>query len=83
MLIDILFIMSVNFYSGLFYFREEKWMNKDTLHLKCPWCEKGEILANGRAKVIISAQCPKCHKFFVGDLYTLRTEKSKACRRAG
>lgn len=58
-------------------------MNSKVLHLKCPWCEKGEILASGRASVEISAQCPKCHKFFIGNLYTLRTEKSKACRRVG
>lgn len=50
-------------------------------HLKCPWCGKGEILADGRAKITISVQCPRCGKVFYGDLDTLATEKGKAYRR--
>lgn len=51
-------------------------------HLKCPWCKKGEVLANGNADVEISVQCTKCGRYFTGNLKTLQTEKSKACRRA-
>lgn len=58
-------------------------MNNFTRHLLCPWCKKGETLADGKAKVTISVQCPKCGRFFLGDLDTLKTEKTKACRRMG
>jgi len=54
-----------------------------TRHLKCPWCQQGEVLADGKAKVSVSAQCPKCHKFFTGSLDTLKTERSTACKRLG
>ena len=52
-------------------------------YLKCPWCRDGEVLADGKAKVRISVQCPKCHKFFTGSLDTLITERSAACKRLG
>lgn len=52
-------------------------------HLVCPWCHKGEILADGKAKVTVSVMCPKCSNFFAGDLDTLQTERTKACRRMG
>jgi len=51
-------------------------------HLICPWCLKGEALADGKAQVTISIQCPRCGKVFLGDLDTLKTEKGKACKRA-
>lgn len=54
-----------------------------TRHLKCPWCHDGEVLADGKAKVSVSAQCPKCHKFFIGSLDSLKTERSSACKRLG
>lgn len=52
-------------------------------HLKCPWCHDGEVLADGKAKVSVSVQCPKCSKIFVGSLDSLITERSKACKRQG
>ncbi len=52
-------------------------------HLVCPWCHKGEVLADTKAKAQVSAQCPKCMKFFIGDLDNLKTERSSACRRQG
>lgn len=58
-------------------------MNIFTRHLLCPWCKKGEALADVKAKATISVQCPKCGKIFSGDLDTLKTEKAKACRRTG
>ena len=55
--------------------------NQFTRHLKCPWCNKGEALANVKAKVIISVQCGKCGHVFFGDLDTLKTEKGIPQRR--
>nr|DAM63228.1 MAG TPA: PROTEIN/RNA Complex.7A [Caudoviricetes sp.] len=57
--------------------------NKFTRCLKCPWCNKGEALADGKAKVTISVQCGKCGRVFFGDLYTLKTERGVAQRRVG
>lgn len=50
-------------------------------HLVCPVCNKGEVLANRRAKVTISVSCPKCGNFFWADLYTLKTEKAAAQKK--
>ncbi len=52
-------------------------------HLICPWCKKGEALADGKAKVTISVMCPKCNHFFWADLDTLETERATAQRRVG
>ncbi len=42
-----------------------------TIHILCPYCHKGEILADRRAKVKISVVCPICLNRFVADLYEL------------
>ena len=42
---------------------------------------KGEVNTEAKAKGWVSAQCPKCKKFFIGDLDNLRTERSTACCR--
>lgn len=52
-------------------------------HLICPWCGKGETLADGTAKVTISVQCSKCGRVYTGDLDTMKTEKSTAQKRLG
>lgn len=52
-------------------------------HLICPICKKGEVLADGKAKVTISVMCPKCKSFFLADLDTMQTEKATAQRRVG
>ena len=52
-------------------------------HFICPFCKQGEVLSDGRAKVIISVQCPRCRRFFLADLDTLKTEKAAAQRRKG
>ncbi|MEG1640045.1 MAG: hypothetical protein RR867_07380 [Ruthenibacterium sp.] len=52
-------------------------------HLVCPWCSKGEVLADAKGKITISAQCPKCRRFFTGSLDTLKTERSTACKQLG
>ena len=53
------------------------------VHLVCPWCKKGEILADGKAKVTVSVMCPKCKQFFLADLDTQETKKSSAQPRSG
>lgn len=52
-------------------------------HLNCPWCNKGEVLADGKAKVTVSVMCPKCKHFFWADLDNLKTERANACKRTG
>ena len=52
-------------------------------HYKCPWCGKGETLADGKGKVTISAQCGRCGGFYLADLDTGVTEKAKPQRRQG
>lgn len=52
-------------------------------HLTCPWCGKGEVLADGFGKLTISVQCPRCKNFYLGDLDTLRTIKTQPQRRLG
>lgn len=52
-------------------------------HLTCPWCGKGEVLADGFGKLTISVQCPRCKNFYLGDLDTLRTTKTQPQRRLG
>lgn len=58
-------------------------MKNYTIHLVCPYCRKGEALADGRAKVTLSIMCPKCGGFYTADLDTMKTERAKACRRVG
>lgn len=53
------------------------------LHLVCPHCRKGEVLADSNAKVTISVMCPKCGDFFTADLDTGETKRAKPCRRTG
>ena len=52
-------------------------------HLTCPWCGKGEVLADGIGKLTISVQCPRCKNFYLGDLDTLKTIKTQPQRRLG
>lgn len=52
-------------------------------HLICPWCGKGETLADGTAKITISVQCSKCGRVYTGDLDTMKTERSTAQKRLG
>lgn len=58
-------------------------MKPFNIHLVCPVCKMGEVLADGRAKVTISARCPKCRSFFTADLDTMKTEKAPAQRKGG
>lgn len=53
------------------------------IHLVCPWCKKGEVLADGSGKVTISVQCPRCRNYFLGDLDTMKTSKGQPQRRLG
>jgi phage FluMu protein Com len=58
-------------------------VNQYNRKLVCPWCNKGEVLADGKAKVTLSIMCPKCSRFFTGDLDTLKTERAVAQKRLG
>ena len=35
-----------------------------SIHLRCPWCEGSETLADGKGKVTISVQCSKCKHIY-------------------
>lgn len=54
-----------------------------TRRLVCPWCHAGGIIADRKARGSVSVQCSKCRKFYVGDLGTMKTERSTACKRLG
>ena len=47
-------------------------MNEMKYHLKCPWCENGETLSDGRGKVTVSVVCVKCKNTYLADLDTLK-----------
>lgn len=53
------------------------------VHLLCPWCHKGEVLSDGKAKITISVCCPICGRYYTGDLDAIKTERSAACKRQG
>lgn len=44
----------------------------------CPWCEKGETLADKPADINVSIQCPKCGNFYQIDFKKQRAVKAKA-----
>ena len=58
-------------------------MNEMKYHLKCPWCENGETLSDGRGKVTVSVVCVKCKNTYLADLDTLKTMRSRPQRRLG
>jgi hypothetical protein len=46
--------------------------------VSCPWCEKGETLADKPADINISCQCPKSGNFYQIDFKYQRAAKVKA-----
>jgi len=58
-------------------------LNEMKYHLKCPWCDNGETLSDGRGKLTISVRCEKCHNTYLADLDSLKTMRSKPLRRLG
>ena len=58
-------------------------MSEMRYHLKCPWCEKGETLSDGRGKITISVQCEKCHHTYLADLDRNITMRAKPIKRLG
>lgn len=56
-------------------------VRKFYIHHVCPWCNKGEVLADGKGKITLSVQCPKCGRFFTADMDKLKTERATAQRR--
>lgn len=55
--------------------------NTYPITVQCPWCEKGETLADRTADIRISCQCSKCSNFYHVDFATMRVEKARANRR--
>jgi len=43
----------------------------------CPWCEKGETLADKTADINVSCQCRQCGKYYHIDFSTGRAKKAK------
>jgi transcription elongation factor Elf1 len=47
----------------------------------CPWCNKGKVIANRKAHIIVSCQCPKCGRYFGADFEKLTATKSSPIQR--
>jgi hypothetical protein len=43
----------------------------------CPWCERGETLANKTADINVSCQCNRCGNYYHIDFTTGRAKKAK------
>ena len=57
-------------------------MNKQFKYrLKCPYCGRGEILADARSLVCVSVFCTTCGNLFYASLHTMRTYRSKEIER--
>ena len=41
----------------------------------CPWCKKGETLADNTANIRISCRCPVCGNYYRIDCNTMRVGK--------
>ena len=48
----------------------------------CPWCEKGETLADKPADINLSCRCHACGKFYKIDLKNRRAEKAMSAPKA-
>ena len=46
------------------------------ISVSCPWCERGETLADNPATVYISCRCYECGKFYDIDLKNKRALKA-------
>lgn len=55
--------------------------NDFSYHLICPVCKRGEIISDGKGKITVSVQCPKCRNIFKADLDAMKTERSSPQRR--
>lgn len=49
--------------------------------IQCPWCEKGETLADRKADIRISCQCSKCFNFYHVDFANMKVDKARATKR--
>ena len=50
--------------------------------VSCPWCERGETLANKPADINISCQCHRCGNCYHIDFNTGRAVKAKPTPKA-
>ena len=48
-----------------------------SVHIKCPFCRKGEIRISNRAKIEVSTVCPICQNLFYANLYTIKAFRPK------
>ena len=46
--------------------------------ISCPWCKKGETLADKPADINVSIRCPKCMNFNLIDFSKQRAFKARA-----
>ena len=51
------------------------------LTIACPWCGRGETLADQRADIRITCRCNNCQRFYSIDFQTLRAKRTKAKAR--
>jgi len=70
------FIAEIKNYLGL-----QKIEDTLTHKLRCPSCSKGYVLYNKPVDEIVSLQCPKCNRFFRGNLLYGRTWMMKAPKK--
>ena len=50
-------------------------------HAYCPWCGRGQTLADTTARIRISTQCARCGHLYMIDCQTMRTFKVGASPR--
>ena len=50
----------------------------------CPWCGRGETLADKTADINVSCQCPRCGKYYLIDFKTGHAIRAgpNICRKA-
>ena len=66
--------MSISLY-GPFYMKE--YTMKYKYRIKCPWCGRGEVLADQRENVTVSLMCSICKHLYLADFQNMRSIKYK------
>lgn len=51
------------------------------IHIKCPWCGRGETLSNARAPIQTSQVCSKCKNVYIIDWKSLKAKKASPQKR--
>lgn len=81
--ISVVVFARVSIYSNISLMIEDEKMIKEKygIQVLCPWCQKGETLADRTAPIHVSCQCPKCGRFYRINFSDLTTEKATAFPR--